>query len=116
MGPPYLVLGDDRSGSYRDIPISLRTTTPTIMPSKSIDRNNINEFIIWLYEQLTGIIPISYIYILFLCVSVCWIIHTLCCSGEDSHYIHPIGTNGNLKKYKLSSMKVYPKKTIILTV
>jgi hypothetical protein len=115
MGPPFLIIAEDRKfGSYRDIPRSFTETT--IMPSKSIDKNNINEFIIWLYEQLTGIIPISYIYILFLCVSVCWIIHTLCCSGEDSHYIHPIGTNGNLKKYKLSSMKVYPKKTIILTV
>ncbi|CAF1672844.1 unnamed protein product [Rotaria magnacalcarata] len=113
MALSYLVLGDETSGSYRDIPISLRTTTTTIMPSKSIDKNNINEYIIGLYEHLTGIIPISFIYILFLCVSVCWIIHTLCCSGEDSH---PMDTIGNSKKYKLFSTKVYPKKTILLNV
>jgi hypothetical protein len=114
MGPPFLIIADDRKlWRYPDIPISLTATTTTIMPSKSIDKNNINEYIIWLYEHFTGIIPISFIYILFLCVSVCWIIHTLCCSGEDSH---PMDTIGNSKKYKLFSMKVYPKKTIILNV
>ncbi|CAF1606001.1 unnamed protein product, partial [Rotaria magnacalcarata] len=69
MIPPFFLIGDDKTlGRYRDIPISLTTTTTTaIMSSKSIDKNNINEYIIWLYEHLTGIIPISFICVLFLC-------------------------------------------------
>ena len=95
----------------RDIPTAFITTTR--MPRKSINKNDINEFILWLYEYLNSIIPISYIYVLFLCASVCWIIHILCCSSKD---IDPMDTNGNSKKYKLYSTKIYPKKAILLHV
>jgi hypothetical protein len=97
--------------SYHNIPTSLKTTT-------SIDDNNdIDEYLLKIYEHLNKIMPISYVYILFLCVGVCWIIHTLCYSGEDSRYIYPIDPIGNSKNNpKLLSMKIYPKKTIILTV
>lgn len=95
----------------RDIPTAFITTTR--MPRKSINKNDINEFILWLYEYLNSIIPISYIYVLFLFASVCWIIHILCCSSKD---IDPMDTNGNSKKYKLYSTKIYPKKAILLHV
>ncbi|CAF3729074.1 unnamed protein product [Rotaria socialis] len=95
----------------RDIPMPFTRTTG--MPRKSINKNDINEFILWLYEYLNSIIPISIIYVLFLCASVCWIIHILCCSSKD---IDPMDTNGNSKNNKLYSTKIYPKKAIILHV
>ncbi|CAF3635332.1 unnamed protein product [Rotaria socialis] len=108
------VIGDEEDNTYkwdRDIPTAFITTTR--MPRKSINKNDINEFILWLYEYLNSIIPISYIYVLFLSASVCWIIHILCCSSKD---IDRMDTNGNSKKKKIYSTKIYPKKAIILHV
>ncbi|CAF2260395.1 unnamed protein product [Rotaria magnacalcarata] len=92
MIPPFLAVADDRKlWWYRDIPISLTTTT-TIMPSKSIDKNNINEYIIWLYEHLTGIIPISFICVLFLCKTITYIY-------IPYRYYQPLVQSGVMEKF-----------------
>ena len=98
-----------------EIQTSLEKTTTSID-----DNNDIDEYLLKTYDELTKIMPISYIFILFVCVGFGWIIYSFCYSIEDnveksqSSFIHFTNKIESSKKYKLYLKKIYPKETLFL--
>ncbi|CAF1309164.1 unnamed protein product [Rotaria magnacalcarata] len=107
----------DLTMSYQNIPTPLKTTT-------SIDSDDNDEYLLKIYEHVTKIMPISFVFILFVCVLLGWIIYSLCYFIENNiekseildapAYIQFINKIENSKKHKLSLKKIYPKETLFI--
>ena len=95
-------LSTDSTGltmNYENIPTPLKTTTIDI---------DIDEYLLKIYENLNRIMPISFVFILFVCVIVGWILYLFCYSEDndveasqilDPSYIHLANNIKNSKKY-----------------
>ena len=102
-------LSTDSTGltmNYENIPTPLKTTTATAT-TISIDID-IDEYLLKIYENLNKIMPISFVFILFVCVIVGWILYLFCYSDDndveesqilDPSYIHLTNKIKNSKKY-----------------
>jgi len=67
-----------------------------------------DENLLWFYENFIHYTPIEFVLILFLCVSLYWIIYIICYVNDDN-----IETTN---KCQCTTMKIYPNKTIIFNV